>query len=321
MVHTNTKYWSMTWETNVKQKKLPNEEALLSFFDRIADECVFQYEKGAKKKKEHVQGTFTLSGRRQSKTSVLKLFELTFKNVGGLTISQVYDKVAIKSYVTKDEGRTKGPFYGGKKEMYDKQMASCKLREWQKQLFKIITGPEQEALKDRKVIWVQDSYGSTGKSWFAKWLRIGQKQLLVRGLPVSSVDRLSSAVNIINKTLKVDAYTIDLTRTQGVDQSYEDLFAQIEQIKNGYILDVMYGKYNEAIFKPPLVMIFTNREHKEFKHYLSQDRWKVFVISPDGDLAESYSPYENIRVKDLIKKELPEAITSGLAGDAQEGKD
>jgi len=312
MTHTNTKYWSLTWETNIKQKKLPNEEALLSFFDRVADECVFQYEKGAQKKKEHIQGTFTLSGARQSKTSVLKLFELTFKNVSGLTISSVYDKVAIKSYVTKEEGRTKGPFYGGKKEMYDNGMAACKLRRWQSQLFKIIIGPEQEALKDRKVIWVQDSCGNTGKSWFQKWLRIGQKQMVVRSLPVSSVDRLISAVNIINKTQKVDAYTIDLTRTQGEDQSYKDLFSSIEQIKNGYVVDVMYGKYNEAIFKPPLVIIFTNKEHDVFRHYLSGDRWKVYTISPSGDLAETYSPYEHIRIADLTNKKSPEAVTPGL---------
>jgi peptidyl-tRNA hydrolase len=226
---------------------------------------------------------------------------MTFKNVAGLTLSPVYDSLAIKSYVTKDEGRVKGPFYGGKKEMFDKQMAKSNLRKWQKQLFEILTGEQQEMLKDRKVIWVQDSCGNTGKSWFQKWLRIGQKKMTVRSLPVSSVDRLISAVNIINKTHKVDAFTIDLTRTQGEDQSYKDLFSTIEQIKNGYVIDVMYGKYNEAIFKPPMVLIFTNNKHEEFAHYLSYDRWEVYTISPDGDLAETYSPYEHVRVEDKTK--------------------
>jgi peptidyl-tRNA hydrolase len=316
-MNTNTKYWSLTWDTNIKQKKLPDEEALLGFFDRVADECVFQYEKGEKKKKEHVQGTFTLTGQRKSKTNVLKLFEATFKNISGLTLSPVYDKVAINSYVTKSQGRTRGPFYGGKKEMHDKEMGAAKLRLWQQQLFEIVTGPEQESLKDRKVIWVQDACGNTGKSWFQKWLRIGQKKLTVRSLPVSSVDRLISAVNIINKTHKVDAFTIDLTRTQGEDQSYKDLFSTIEQIKNGYVIDVMYGKYNEAIFKPPLIIIFTNNNYGEFKHYLSEDRWKVYTISPDGDLAETHSPYEHVRVADIRKNikgpEKPEPTFKGFA--------
>lgn len=67
---------------------------------------------------------------------------------------------------------------------------------------------------------------------------------MARSLPVSSVDRLISAVHILNNTYEVDVYLIDLTRTQGEDQSYNDLFAAIEQIKNGHIIDVMYGKYN-----------------------------------------------------------------------------
>lgn len=124
----------MTWDTNILQKKMPNKEALLSFFDRVADECVFRYEKGIQKKKDHIQGTFTMIGSRQSKTRVLRLFETTFKNVAGLAVSSVYDKVVIKAYVVKTEGGTKGPFYGGKEEVYDKKMSAVKLYKWQKEL-------------------------------------------------------------------------------------------------------------------------------------------------------------------------------------------
>lgn len=63
-------------------------------------------------------------------------------------------------------------------------------------------------------------------------------------------DRLIFTVHILNKTYEVDAYPIDLTRTQGEDQSYNGLFAAIEQMKNGHIIDVMQGKYNKSIFKP-----------------------------------------------------------------------
>lgn len=272
----------------MKQKRLPDEEAVLSFLGRIADECVFQYEKGARMKKEHIQGTFTLYGPRKSKTGVLRLFAASFKNISGLTLSPVYDKIAIKNYVTKGEGRTRGPFYGGKAVMFDNKFASATLRVWQEQLFRIVTGPDQEALKDRKVILIQDSGGNTGKSWFQKWLRIGQKKLVVRSLPVSSVERLISAVHIINKTYNVDAFTIDLTRSQGEDQSYNDLFSAIEQIKNGYVIDVMYGKYNESMFEPPLVIVFTNRRIEQFVSYLSFDRWEVYTITPDGNLVRAH---------------------------------
>jgi hypothetical protein len=299
-MNKETKYWSLTWDTNIKQRKLPNEEVLLSFFDKVADECVFQFEKGKTKGKLHIQGVFTLLGPRQSKKNTLELFQKKFKNIAGLTISPVYDKIAIKAYVTKEQGRVKGPFYGGKMEMYDQEMAKMKLRQWQKELFEILTGEDQKMLRDRKVIWIQDA-GNTGKSWFQKWLRIGQRKLTVRALPVSRVDRLISAVAILSKTVKVDVYTIDLTRTKGEEQSYKDLFSVVEQIKNGHVVDVMYGKYNEAIFQPPMIIIFTNNKIEEFEHFLSPDRWVTYSVSPDGILARRFSAHEFIRVSDLYK--------------------
>lgn len=230
------------------------------------------------------------------------MFERSFKNVHGLTLTPVYDKVAIRAYVTKNEGRTRGPFYGGKKDMFYKNFASAKLRSWQYKLFKLITGEEQEILKDRKVVLIQDCCGNTGKSWFQKWLRIGQKNILARSLPVSSVDRLISAVHILNKTYEVDAYLIDLIRTQGEDQSNNDLFAAIEQIKNGHIVDVMYGKYNESIFKPPMILLFTNNDISNFRNYLSQDRWLVYTINSQAELVKTDIGYQHFDLYDLTKK-------------------
>lgn len=301
-MNTQTRYWSITWDTNIQQKKIPHEDMLSSFLNRISDDFVFQYELGSKRKKEHIQGVFTLTGKRQSRMSVLRTFEKTFKNVSGLTLSPVYDKIAIRSYVTKKEGRIRGPFYGGKKDMFDRNFASAKLRSWQYKLFKILTGETQDILKDRKVVLIQDCCGNTGKSWFQKWLRVGQKTLLARSLPVSSVDRLISAVHILNNTYEVDVYLIDLTRTQGEDQSYNDLFAAIEQIKNGHIVDVMYGKYNESIFKPPMIIIFTNSDISRFRNYLSNDRWLVYTINSQGELIKTDTGYEHFDFYNLTKK-------------------
>jgi hypothetical protein len=282
-MNTQTKKWSFTWDTNVKQKTLPNEVKLMNFLNRETDLSCFQYELGEIKKKEHIQGMITLAGERKSKRSVLELFKETFKNVDGLTIQPTYDTVALSAYVTKEEGRVKGPYFAGRKEMYNSKLANNSLRNWQKELFDTLI-TEQDKFKDRKVLWVEDMCGNTGKSWFQKWLRIGQKQLEVRQLPVSSVDRLISAVSIISRNIEVDVYTIDLTRTKGEGQSYEDLFSAIEQIKNGYVVDVMYGKYNEAIFNPPMIVIFTNQRIDDFYNYLSQDRWEEFSIGSTGKL-------------------------------------
>lgn len=303
MIHRNTKYWSFTWETNISQKKLPTKDSLINLLNKIASESIFQYEIGKVKKKVHIQGIFDLAGPRQSKTRVLTLFKDHFLNVSGLTLSPTYDKFAVRRYVTKTEGRVKGPYYGGKEEMYEEKMSSMKLHGWQKSLFEILTGPNQKKLKERKVIWVEDSCGNTGKSWFVKWLRTGQKKITVRSLPISNVDRLLSSVYLINKKHQVDAYCIDFTRTRGRDESYYDLFSAIEQIKNGYVMNVMYGRYQEAIFDPPMILIFSNQKLKRFQHFLSKDRWQGYFINSDQKLLEMilkengeilYTPYSGL---------------------------
>lgn len=311
-----TKYWSLTWETNIAQKKIPEEDILINFFNEFCTEATFQYEIGALKQKEHIQGVFTIEGARQSKIATLKLFTENFKNISGLTLTPVYDRVAINAYVTKDEGRVKGPFYAGKNHKFDTNMAKTPLRHWQKTLFELLTSEELPQLKDRKVIWVEDTQGNTGKSWFQKWLRLGQKKIVVRSLPVSNVDRLMSAVHIINKNHKVDVYCIDLTRTRGEDQSYKDLFSAVEQIKNGSAIDLMYGKYNESYFDPPVVIIFTNERldtpiglHRTYHDYLSEDRWLHLKIE-DGELMKHNMHGSDIVIGERQKSDFGQRLTN-----------
>lgn len=285
-MNTNTKYWSVTWETNKGQRKLPATDKLQKFFSLYSDESIFQYEVGKNKKKIHIQGVFTLVGRRRSKKLTLRLFEQNFKNITGLTILPVYDRLALEAYVTKDETRIEGPYYGGKNQVYDNELAAVPLRNWQKELFSLITGPEQEKLRDRTVIWVEDDLGRSGKSWFQKWLRCGQRKINARNLPVDRSDRLASAINLISKSAKIDVYCFDLTRTKAFDQHFEDLFNMVEQIKNGMVISCFRGNFNEAIFHPPIVLIFSNQTVESFLKYLSRDRWKVSRIDQNHNLIE-----------------------------------
>ena len=154
-MNTNTRYWSMTWDTNIKEKKLPTEHKLISALNGIASEAIFQREKGSEKQKEHYQGVFTLIGERQSKKRVLELFDqYVKKKCHGLTLTPVYDAAAIRDYVTKDEGRVSGPYYVGKNEVYNPKFAEKKLRNWQDPFFNLITGIMMSFLKDRKVILI-----------------------------------------------------------------------------------------------------------------------------------------------------------------------
>lgn len=318
-MNTNSKNWLMTWGTSIIQKQLPKQEKLQQFLDKYTERAAFQLEEGGKKGKQHYQGAFVLHGQRVSKTKVLDLFKDYFDNVGGLTIQRAHDIESVFSYSTKQETRVEGPFYAGTKEIFNLKISQMKLKDWQQDLFDYINhyGDDKEFI-DRKVIWVEDTCGNTGKSAFVKWLVAGQKGILAHKLPVSSVDRLISAVTKIVSKETVDLFLIDLTRSKGKEQSYDDLFSAIEDIKNGHTVDTMYGNYNERVFEPPTVIIFTNLMLTDYQNSLSLDRWLRFVIRKDNEkkLVLEQLQYSNNNgnaiytpVKQLIKDLLGKAPT------------
>lgn len=278
----NTRYWQFTWDSNSSQKKLPNKEKLKKYLNNTTDYCTFQIECGKLKSKLHYQGAFEITGSRLSKKQLLQRFEEVFGNVAGLTLTKARSMKDLVRYSTKEDTRVEGPFYLGKKEKFSEEFSDSSLNEWQQSLFDfIIKNQDNKILRDRKIVWVQDLVGNTGKSFFQKWLRIGQKQLVARKLPVSSVDRLISAVTKLSEQTKVDVYMINLTKTRGSDQSYDDLFATLEQIKDGFLVDVLYGKYVESIFDPPIVLVFTNESLANYTDKLTSDRWLGFQITND----------------------------------------
>lgn len=281
-MHKNTKYWSFTWGTTVTQKRLPDEIKLKKFLNTITENCVFQLESGTVKNKEHYQGAFTLVGPRVSKKKLLEGFQENFNNVSGLTLTKTYDSKAAMKYGSKAETRLKGPFYVGQEENYSEEYASMSLRQWQRELFEfIVKNKDNPIVRERKIIWVEDGKGCTGKSKFQKWLRLGQRDIIARKLPVSTVERLISAVTKLTRQEDVDLLMINLTKSRGQDQSMSDMFATIEDIKDGYIVDTLYGKYVEAIFNPPIILIFTNEKLDDHLASLSPDRWLRLHINSD----------------------------------------
>lgn len=307
-MNNNTKNWAFTWGTTVAQKKLPNEIKLKGFLNKNTDYCTFQLECGKIKNKNHFQGAFILSGQRVSKKQLLNLFEENFGNVSGLTLSKVHDKKAAMKYASKLDTRIKGPFHVGRKEKFDEKYAAMTLRPWQQDLYDfILKNKNNPLIRERKIIWVEDSRGSAGKSKFQKWLRLGQKDIVARKLPVSTVERLISAVTKLTQQEDVDLLMINLTKSRGQDQSLSDVFASVEDIKDAYIVDTLYGKYIESIFDPPIVLFFTNERLDDHLSSLSPDRWLRLNINSDHTIEHRLTNEDGtittINLKDLnIKK-------------------
>ena len=106
---------------------------------------------------------------------------------------------------------------------------------------------------------------------------LGHKDLIL--ISISTLERLISAVTKLTQQEDVDLLMINLTKTKGQNQSLEDMFAAIEEIKDGFIVETMYGKYIEAIFESPLILVFTNEKLDEHISKLSADRWLRFYIN------------------------------------------
>jgi len=274
MAKYESKNWIGSWQANTAQKKLPTEVKLKRFFDQYAENAVFQLERGEQKGKDHYQIAFVLQGPRKSKGALLDIFKNVFHNVGGLSLRMAHDKDAVFEYCSKEQTRVGDTVYAGCKENYDTELSNMELRPWQRSLYDFLrVVRDNEEFRSRKILWVEDSCGNTGKSAFVKYLVAGQRSIKAHKLPVSSVDRLNSAVTKIVSQETVEMFIIDLTRSKGKEQSYGDLFAAVEDIKNGHVVDVMYGNYVESIFKPPLVVVFTNLSLRDYRSTLSGDRW------------------------------------------------
>lgn len=57
-----------------------------------------------------------------------------------------------------------------------------------------------------------------------------------------------------------------------------NFYQVVEEIKNNYIIDTMYGQYTETFLGGAVIIIFTNERFKDHSRYLSDDRWVTFEI-------------------------------------------
>lgn len=299
MAHHYRKKWVFTWNAEDDGTK-PSPEALMEFLNSITKEGVFQLEVGKKSHREHYQGRFELNRPRMPKKKLLELFTDAGFDIKNLTVEPeiVYNS---ERYCTKDEGRVSGPYRVGTQSYREEfLLETLQLRQWQKQLIKEL----RETDRSRTVFWVQDPKGGSGKSTFLKYLCFGNNEFKTKKLPIDKPDRIRMGVCQIVKNENVDMFAFDFTRTMGEDSSMKDLFQIIEEIKNGHVVSVMYGKYQQVVMTPPHVIIFTNEKFEDYRKYLSADRWAPYAIAPTGDrelmhmvpssegLYENYTPVE-----------------------------
>jgi hypothetical protein len=168
---------------------------------------------------------------------------------------------------------------------------------WQKKLYDLVFN-EQGRIKpadNRKIIFIEDPKGNSGKSSFLKFLYYKYKNDI--GLITEGTSTQLKRSIVMQGGKKI--YCVDLPRTADSSISSSGLSNALESLKNGLITSVMYGGGTEGdqlLITPPWIIVTGNDLSGST---WTPDRWEVYRITEDLD-------WEN--VSDIKRKEAIEEI-------------
>lgn len=190
-------------------------------------------------------------------------------------------KEALKRYAMK-EARVAGPWAKNarrlaellKKQADEKEFEPYKgedlpreLIPWQENLRRYLLGP----VNNREVIVSVDEAGGAGKTTFCKYMAFHHHAGI---LSYGRANDLLYNVTQMSRIPKI--MLVDLTRAKPDEIGDNELWAAIEQIKNGLVVCNKY-KSVTITFPPPHVVVFCN--FKPNPSVLSSDRWNVTSMS------------------------------------------
>jgi len=137
-------------------------------------------------------------------------------------------------------------------------LATIVLRNWQEQLLaKLVVPPN-----DRTVMWIMDSVGNRGKTWFSKFLIQEHGAFYCSGGKSADIALMYMSEPIV---------IFDFTR----DQEERVPYPVIEMFKNGLVFSPKYDSKMKCV-RSPHVVCFANFRPDMCK--LSQDRWWIRTI-------------------------------------------
>lgn len=176
------------------------------------------------------------------------------------------------------------------KEMHEKYKDS-KIKLWQKNIL------EQLFVQDtRKIMWVVDETGNSGKSYLARLLSFVYGYDLFDGVTSSA-----HVAYLISES--PNGFVFDVTRQDASHFSYNTL----ESVKNGF---VMSGKYAgiKRVFHPVPVIVFANFEPDTSSRTLSEDRWCIHRLNG----VQGQTPSHSLPPSRYLPEEVPLREEEGL---------
>jgi len=266
---TNQLYlWDFTWgrkQWTLDMLKIKQNECI-ELLRPICKQLVVQGEKAASGM-YHLQGFFQLHSKKRD-SELIKQLQLP----GGFRISPNHDSGASKKYCQKSDTRVLDTYFLKPPKIdyeYKGEDLPKDLCKWQSEMQRVsMTKPHP-----RTIWWLYDPAGRSGKSTFCKYMAYHHNAVALNW--GDSKDMLYIVSSKIAKFGPAATYIFDLTRTKPKLFSSDDLYASIEQIKNGSIVNTKY-EANTVLFDIPHIFILSNSLPEMEK--LTKDRWKVIKI-------------------------------------------
>lgn len=212
-----------------------------------------QFEKGTLSTAGQRTDIAELVNRIQSGTDTFKTLS---KDPEVIPLLAKYSKFVDRIIADRDEDN-------GLKDIKE-EFDEVKLRDWQQTIETIITGKPDK----RKIYWIYDSFGNSGKSWYTRYLMC--KHNAVSLMP----GKFSDMAYVWGKqSSKIVVF--DCNRTKQTKDGYDPLdgmYAMIESLKNGIVESHKY-ECSRILRATPHIVIMANFLPDWNK--LSEDRWMV----------------------------------------------
>lgn len=200
-------------------------------------------------------------------------------------IEPCHDAGTVFNYVTKDEGRTEGPFKDTDVDTFvPYHLDGITMRKWQQEI--LDTGALANRCP-RTIDVLVDSKGNNGKSIVAHYAALTGSVVIIP--PVNDGEKLVQSVcSLLSARSLRDPKIIFLDLPRALPkEKLGGMMNAVEQIKNGRVFDMRYH-YTEWWFHPPRVWVFTNRVPNEKD--LSKDRWRYWTIDQESQGLRLYAP-------------------------------
>lgn len=290
MVISEKERYSQLWVVTVQESKnclLPEKPDLIKFFEKNCKSYVFQLEQGERTKNYHYQCALRLKARKRKQTLMNDIERFGFKTHQWQLEPMFGTYEESVEYCTKSETAIEPPvsnlplYKGADISFLEKQSG---MYPWQSCLYSELYIQDIQRFKDpddRKIVWITDRYGNSGKSKFTKFMVLRHSGCTK--IAFGSATQLRSSVISAGP---MQLYIIDVPRTMSKDDDMNTIISVLEDIKNGFVCSSMYGKNSQLLMQPPHVVVFSNMGCP--RSTMSSDRWDARTITKDktfeGDL-------------------------------------